>query len=64
MERLYVAYYFASWDDGHDVGSFYFYSTHRANSKPNIEDAIRAYREEFGRWHMVEITETRLKHWR
>lgn len=60
MERLYVAY----WDDGHDFGSFDFYSTHRANSKMNRKDAMRTYRKKFGRWHVIEITETRLKDWR
>lgn len=34
-ERLYRAFY----DNGHDYGEFEFYSSHRAGSKANFEDA-------------------------
>ena len=53
-ERLYRA----SWDDGHDYGEFEFYSTHRAGSKANLEDAYREYRLSYGRSRRssIEIT--------
>lgn len=53
-ERLYTAYY----DDGHDWGTFEFYSSHRANSKANIEDAKRTARNRYGfnRARQIEIT--------
>lgn len=40
--------YIASCDNGHDYFSFEFYSTHRANSKANKEDAIYEFHRSFG----------------
>lgn len=58
-ERRYTAYY----DDGHDYGSFEFWSSHRANSKPNIEDAKAAARNRYGfkRERQIKITCTILE---
>ena len=36
------------YDDGHDFGVFEFSSTHRANSKANIEDAKAEARSKYG----------------
>ena len=58
-ERLYTAFY----DDGHDYGSFEFYSSHRANSKANLEDAKRVFRQRhgFNRSRQITITSTILE---
>ena len=40
--------YIAMYDDGHDFGVFEFISTHRANSKANIEDAKAEARSKYG----------------
>lgn len=40
--------YIAMYDDGHDYGVFEFSSTHRANSKPNIEDATIEAKRKYG----------------
>ena len=58
-ERLYIAF----WDDGHDCGEFEFYSTHRANSKANIDDAYSEYLGRYGRsmYRYITITSTCLK---
>lgn len=58
-ERLYIAY----WDDGHDYGEFEFYSTHRANSKANIDDAYSEYLKKYGHsmYRYITITSTCLK---
>ena len=51
--RTYIAFY----DDGHDYGEFTFESSHRANSKANMEDAMETYKRKFGRKH-IKITST------
>lgn len=43
--RQYIAFY----DNGHQEGEFTFYSDHRANSKPNKEDARQTMIRRFGR---------------
>lgn len=43
-ERQYTAFC----DDGHDFFSFEYYSTHRAGSKANEEDARDYYRRKHG----------------
>ena len=43
-ERNYIATYY----DCHDYGVFEFSSTHRANSKPNIEDATIEAKRKYG----------------
>lgn len=53
-QRLYIAY----WDDGHDRGDFTFYSSHRANSKPNLEDAYESYFNKYGYSRASKITIT------
>lgn len=40
--------YIAMYDDGHDYGVFEFSSTHRANSKANIEDATIEAKRKYG----------------
>lgn len=56
-ERLYLAVY----DNGHDGGEFEFYSTHRANSKDNKEDALEEAYKQFGRYASnIEIKNTYL----
>lgn len=50
--------YLAIWDDGHDYGEFEFYSFHRANSKANIEDALKTYRIRYSKYHDIKITNT------
>lgn len=55
-ERLYRGF----WDDGHDYGEFDYYSTHRNNSKENLEDAYREYQKRHGRSHKIKITRTYL----
>ena len=52
MERKYEAYA----DNGRDFITFDFYSTHRANSKANIEDAKREYRLKHG--HSIKVINT------
>ena len=51
--------YLANYDDGHDYGSFEFYSSHRAGSKANIEDAKSSARNQFGRisrgWEITSV---------
>lgn len=56
--RRYEAFY----DDGHDYGSFRFWSDHRANSKPNFEDAEAEAKILFGyrRASQMTITSTQL----
>lgn len=54
MERRYVAIY----DTGHDWGTFKFYSTHRAESKANYEDARRESYKTYG--HSKNIVQTYL----
>lgn len=55
-----MRYYVAFWDDGHDFGEFEFCSSHKANSKANIEDAYREYHQRYGYSHKVKITSTQL----
>ena len=52
--------YLADYDDGHDFGTFEFYSEHRANSKANIEDAKSEARKRYGhaRAARIEILST------
>lgn len=40
--------YVAFWDDGHDYGELEFLSSHRANSKANMEDAKREMARKYG----------------
>lgn len=58
-ERLYRAF----WDDGHDYGSFTFYSRHRANSKANKADAYARYRtlQGYRRAQAITITRTSME---
>ena len=53
--------YLAIWDDGHDTGSFYFYSEHRAKSKANLEDAYKEYRRKHGNSHKIKIVKIYLE---
>lgn len=52
--------YLAVYDDGHDFGEFEYYSGHRANSKANLEDAIKEYKRVYGfrRAQRIEIVST------
>ena len=52
--------YRAFWDDGHDEGEFEYYSSHRNNSKENLEDAYNFYFKHYGRSHKIKITQTYL----
>lgn len=58
MEKRYEAFY----DDGHDFGSFQFWSEHRANSKPNFKDAEEEAKNLFGynRASRMKITSTQI----
>ena len=58
-EKVYTAYY----DDGHDYGTFEFYSKHRANSKANIKDAKLTATRRYGarRSNQIRITSTILE---
>lgn len=42
--RKYIGFY----DDGHDYGEFYYYSSHRNYSKSNMQDMENEYRKRFG----------------
>ena len=55
-ERRYTACY----DDGHDYGSFTFWSEHRAGSKANKEDAMKQFIRTYGyaRSTWITITQT------
>ena len=57
-----VRKYIACCDDGHDTIEFEFYSNHRANSKPNKEDAKREEIRKYGwrRATQIEIVSTYL----
>lgn len=44
QRRKYIAFY----DDGHDFGEIVFFSTHRANSKANIQDAKNEISKRYG----------------
>ena len=37
------------WDDGHDIGEFYYYSSHRNFSKKNMEDMRTEFSKTYGR---------------
>jgi hypothetical protein len=54
--------YLASYDEGHDYGTFEFWSDHRANSKANLEDAKRKAISMYGyaRGKRMEIIKTEL----
>ena len=54
--------YQANYDDGHDYGFFYYWSSHRNKSDANLEDAKRTFINKFGysRWRQVFINETYL----
>ena len=43
--RKYRGYY----DDGHDIGEFYYYSSHRNFSKKNMEDMKTEFSKTYGR---------------
>ena len=45
QSKKYLAYY----DNGHDYGEFEFYSTHRAGSKGNLEDAKEEAESRYGK---------------
>ena len=52
--------YMAFADTGRDFIEFVFNSEHRANSKGNYEDAIRAYRRMYGYYNKnIKIKNTR-----
>lgn len=52
--------YIAQWDNGHDKDYFYFYSSHRANSKQNLEDARTELANKYGeRARYRKITDIR-----
>lgn len=53
-----LRHYMAYADTGRDYVSFEFASEHRANSKANIEDAVREYRRKHG--HKIKVTGTLL----
>lgn len=36
------------WDDGHDMGTFEYYSSHRNYSKENMEDMKKEYIKKYG----------------
>ena len=55
MER----HYLAVGDTGRDFIDFEFYSSHRANSKANYEDAQREYRRKHG--HGINVIQTWLQ---
>lgn len=47
--------YRASYDDGHDYGEFEYYSNYRKNSKKNLEDMKREYKQQHGYARYKEI---------
>ena len=47
--------YRASYDDGHDYGEFEYYSDYRKNSKKNLEDMKREYKQQHGSARYKEI---------
>ena len=47
--------YRASYDDGHDYGEFEYYSNYRKNSKKNLEDMKREYKQQHGSTRYKEI---------
>lgn len=50
--------YEAKADNGRDFVAFTFYSSHRAGSKENFEDASRTYKRKHG--HSIKILDTTL----
>ena len=48
--------YRASYYDGHDYGEFEYYSNYRKNSKKNLEDMRREYKQQHGftRYQQIE----------
>ena len=55
-EKRYLAFY----DNGHDFGEFTFFSTHRANSRANLDDARHEAAKKWG-WRYaraIRITST------
>ena len=59
-----MRHYIAFWNDGHDYGETEFLSTHRANSKANVEDAKAEMMRKFGykRSRNMNIISTQLYH--
>lgn len=47
--------YRASYDDGHDYGEFEYYSNYRKNSRKNLEDMKREYKQQHGYTRYKEI---------
>ena len=58
----YARQYTATYDDGHDYGSFIYRSEHRNGSKANLEDAYKEFEKHHGyaRRRQIEITNTYL----
>lgn len=54
QERQYSAYA----DTGAYYVGFEFYSTHRANSKANFEDAIKHYKKKHGHRARIKVIST------
>lgn len=57
-----IRHYTAFYDDGHDYGEFTFSSCHKANSKPNLEDAKTAAKKKYGykRANCIRIVSTQI----
>lgn len=51
--------YLATYDDGHDYGSFEYTSEHRSGSKANKADALAAYHKMYG-FREIRIIHTEL----
>lgn len=51
--RKYIGFY----DDGHDYGEFYYYSSYRNYSKANMQDMENEFKKRFGysRYNQVEL---------
>lgn len=57
MNKRYLAHY----DTGHDYGEFEFFSSHRAGSRANMEDAKKEARRRYGKHsRYMQITATYL----
>lgn len=59
----YTKQYMAFYTDWHDNGQFTFYSTHRANSNPNLDDAYAEARKRYGNKRAKAITITNTMRW-
>ena len=58
-ERRYLAVY----DDGHDYGEFFFYSSHRNGSKANMEDAKNTFARKYGWKRARQVTIGCIQRW-